>query len=159
MRRCRVRDRAVTPGVPYTPPRKGWCPQPVARPPAPARVAQYSRPWLGPANALRWLARPIPPRGTGPKRTRTSRRAHSVLDPWSHRPPLPAPGALPFLPTSLPSACVLTDAQAKGDHHEALVWVAIGLGLRRGEVLGLRWEDIDLDGARSVTVRRRVTRV
>jgi integrase len=33
----------------------------------------------------------------------------------------------------------------KGDRLEALYSVAIPLGLRRGEALGLRWEDIDLD--------------
>jgi hypothetical protein len=37
------------------------------------------------------------------------------------------------------------------------ILVALGLGLRRGEVLGLTWEDIDLD-ARVLTVRRHVVR-
>jgi integrase len=35
----------------------------------------------------------------------------------------------------------------KGDRLEALYRVALSLGLRRGEVLGLRWQDIDLDTA------------
>jgi len=34
---------------------------------------------------------------------------------------------------------------AKGDRLEALYTVAMGLGLRRGEVLALRWEDVDMD--------------
>lgn len=34
---------------------------------------------------------------------------------------------------------------ARGDRLEALYSVAIALGLRRGEALGLRWEDVDLD--------------
>lgn len=34
---------------------------------------------------------------------------------------------------------------ARGDRYEALYGAALWLGLRRGEVLGLRWEDIDLD--------------
>jgi integrase len=35
----------------------------------------------------------------------------------------------------------------KGDRLEALYRVALSLGLRRGEVLGLRWQDIDFDTA------------
>jgi integrase len=38
-----------------------------------------------------------------------------------------------------------------------MILVALGLGLRRGEVLGLKWEDIDLE-ARTLTVRRHVVR-
>jgi len=34
-----------------------------------------------------------------------------------------------------------------GDHLEALYTAALALGLRLGEALGLRWQDIDLDGA------------
>jgi integrase len=36
-------------------------------------------------------------------------------------------------------------ARAKGDRLKALAVVALRLGLRRGEALGLRWDDIDLD--------------
>ena len=36
-------------------------------------------------------------------------------------------------------------AAAKGDRLEALYAVALTLGLRQGELLGLRWEDLDLD--------------
>jgi integrase len=36
-------------------------------------------------------------------------------------------------------------AAARGDRLEALYAVAITLGLRQGELLGLRWEDVDLD--------------
>ena len=39
----------------------------------------------------------------------------------------------------------LLDA-ARGDKYEALYATALWLGLRRGEVLGLRWEDIDFEG-------------
>lgn len=34
---------------------------------------------------------------------------------------------------------------AKGDRMEALYSVALGLGLRQGEALGLRWEDVDFE--------------
>lgn len=34
---------------------------------------------------------------------------------------------------------------AKGDRHEALYVLAVTTGLRRGELLGLKWEDLDLD--------------
>jgi integrase len=36
-------------------------------------------------------------------------------------------------------------AQARGDRLEALAVVALRLGLRRGEALALRWDDVDLD--------------
>jgi integrase len=39
-------------------------------------------------------------------------------------------------------------AAARGDRHEALYRVAIVLGLRQGELLGLRWANVDLDGGR-----------
>lgn len=49
-------------------------------------------------------------------------------------------------------------AAARGQRLEAFVIVILALGLRRGEALGLRWEDIDLDG-RQVRIRRRVSYV
>jgi integrase len=54
-------------------------------------------------------------------------------------------------------ARTLLDA-AKGDRLEALYSVALALGLRQGEALGMRWEDIDLDGG-SVTVRYALQRI
>lgn len=47
---------------------------------------------------------------------------------------------------------------ARGTELEAPIAVAIGTGLRRGELLGLRWGDIDLDQAR-LAVRRSVETV
>lgn len=47
-------------------------------------------------------------------------------------------------PLSEPEARKLLSA-ARHDRLYALYAVALGLGLRRGEALGLRWEDIDLD--------------
>lgn len=47
---------------------------------------------------------------------------------------------------------------ARGDRLEALYRVALSLGLRKGEALALRWEDIDLDG-RTVRVARSLQRV
>jgi len=46
----------------------------------------------------------------------------------------------------------------RGDRLEALYTVALALGLRQGEALGLRWQDIDVD-ARSLTVRYQLQRV
>jgi integrase len=46
----------------------------------------------------------------------------------------------------------------KGDRLEALYSVAIAVGLRRGEALGLRWSDVDLK-AGTVTVRNQLQRV
>lgn len=47
---------------------------------------------------------------------------------------------------------------ARGDRLEALYSVALSLGLRMGEILGLRWEDVDLD-ARTLTVRKQLQRL
>lgn len=46
---------------------------------------------------------------------------------------------------------------AKGSRHEVAAWLMIGCGLRRGEVVALRWADVDLDGA-TLTVTGSVTR-
>ena len=58
----------------------------------------------------------------------------------------------------------LTPAQAntllaavEGHRLEALITVAVGLGLRQGEALGLRWEDVDLE-AGVLSVRRTLER-
>ena len=37
-------------------------------------------------------------------------------------------------------------AASEGDRFHALFAVGVALGLRRGELLGLRWADVDLDG-------------
>jgi integrase len=46
---------------------------------------------------------------------------------------------------------------ARGDRLEALYVLAINTGLRQGELLGLKWEDIDLD-AGTLSVRRTLSR-
>ncbi len=48
-------------------------------------------------------------------------------------------------------------AEAATHRHAALYHLALGLGLRRGELLGLRWADIDMD-ARLLVVRESKTR-
>lgn len=45
-----------------------------------------------------------------------------------------------------------------GDRLEALYTVALALGLRQGEALGLRWQDVDLE-TRTLTVRYQLQRV
>src|SRR5579863_4549591 len=47
---------------------------------------------------------------------------------------------------------------AKGGSYEAIYTVALTLGMRRGEVLGLRWSDIDFDG-RAIRVNQSVQRI
>jgi len=47
---------------------------------------------------------------------------------------------------------------AQGDRLEALYSVAIALGLRQGEALGLRWADVDLD-AGTLRVRHALQRI
>src|SRR5262249_42594101 len=49
-------------------------------------------------------------------------------------------------------------AAARGDRLEALYSVALALGLRQGEVLGLKWSDVDLD-AGVLRVRRAAQRI
>ncbi len=47
---------------------------------------------------------------------------------------------------------------ARGDRLEALYRVALSLGLRQGEILGLRWEDVDFD-AGTMRVRVQLQRI
>ena len=47
--------------------------------------------------------------------------------------------------------------EVRGDRLEALYVLAVTTGMRRGEVLGLKWSDIDLENA-TVSVRRTLTR-
>jgi integrase len=47
---------------------------------------------------------------------------------------------------------------AAGDPVEAIVIVALGTGLRQGELLGLAWEDVDLKGGRLVVRKELVYR-
>lgn len=48
-------------------------------------------------------------------------------------------------------------AAARGNRHEALYRVALILGLRQGELLGLRWANVDLDGG-CIAVREQLQR-
>lgn len=47
---------------------------------------------------------------------------------------------------------------ARGDRLEALYVTAVGTGLRQGELLGLAWEDVDLDAGR-ISVRHELAKV
>jgi integrase len=47
---------------------------------------------------------------------------------------------------------------AKGDRFEAIFTVALSLGLRLGEIIGLRWQDVDLN-AGTLTVNQTIYRV
>jgi integrase len=49
-------------------------------------------------------------------------------------------------------------AAIEGDRHEALYLVALAVGLRQGELLGLTWADVELD-AGALTVRHALQRV
>ena len=71
----------------------------------------------------------------------------------------------PHVPKPLPHVFSETEAAqflalAKGHRLEAIFTVALALGLREGEILGLQWKDIELDaGTLQVTqALRRVTR-
>jgi integrase len=60
-------------------------------------------------------------------------------------------------PLSAEGARRLLDA-ARGDRLEALYVLSIHTGMRRGELLGLKWDDVDLENA-TVRVRRTLTRI
>ncbi len=72
---------------------------------------------------------------------------------------VPAPRALLHRvePLSPEDSRRLLDA-VKDTENEALYSVAMALGLRKGEALGLRWQDVDLDG-RTLTVRHQLQTV
>jgi excisionase family DNA binding protein len=57
-----------------------------------------------------------------------------------------------------PSEALALLSQLQGDRLEGLFILALSTGLRRGEVLGLRWQDIDLPG-RALFVRQAVQRI
>jgi integrase len=68
----------------------------------------------------------------------------------------------PRVPASEPRALSADEVrrlldEAKGDRLEALFVTAVGTGLRQGELLGLAWEDVDLDVGR-ISVRRELVR-
>src|SRR5215207_839293 len=69
----------------------------------------------------------------------------------------PRRGAVELEPFTEAEARALL-AAAEGDRLAALYRVALTLGLRRGELLGLRWQDVDLDGGR-LRVARSLQRV
>ncbi len=48
---------------------------------------------------------------------------------------------------------------ARGDRFEALYVVAVTTGMRRGELLGLRWSDVTLDGTAMLRVARQLQRM
>jgi len=79
-----------------------------------------------------------------------ARNVATLVDP----PRAPRPEIHPLSPTQ---GCALLDA-ARGDRHEALYRVALSLGLRQGEALGLRWSDVDLE-AGVLHVRQALQRV
>jgi integrase len=70
------------------------------------------------------------------------------------KPPRPAPEEM--RPLSSEETRRLLSA-ARGDRLEALYVLAVTTGMRRGELLGLKWLDVDLENA-TVSVRRTLTR-
>lgn len=61
------------------------------------------------------------------------------------------------IPLSPLEARAFLDA-VRGDRLEALYAVAVAIGLRQGEILGLRWSDVDLDGG-TIRVSQALQRV
>lgn len=70
---------------------------------------------------------------------------------------VPRPTPREMRPLCSEEACALLDA-AKGEKLEALYVLAVTTGMRRGELLGLKWSDVDLENGR-VSIRRTLTRI
>src|SRR4051812_38180930 len=68
----------------------------------------------------------------------------------------PRPGSKEVRPLSPEQAKTLIEA-AHGDRLEALYVVAVATGMRQGELLALKWEDVELENA-VLRVRRTLTR-
>jgi len=64
----------------------------------------------------------------------------------------------PDVPVLTPAGAQELIAGIRGDPLEALYIAALGTGLRQGELLGLRWRDIDFDTV-TITVRAQLQRV
>lgn len=58
----------------------------------------------------------------------------------------PRPAKTEITPLTLDEMRSLLDA-ARGDRFEALYVLAVTTGMRQGELIGLQWKDIDLDGS------------
>ena len=69
-----------------------------------------------------------------------------------------APAPQPDPPTVAQAARIIDAAWAEDDDWGTLVWLVMVTGVRRAELLALRWSDIDLDAA-ALTVRRNYVRV
>jgi integrase len=61
-------------------------------------------------------------------------------------------------PTLTPTEAKKLLHEVEGHRHEGVVVIALALGMRRGEILGLRWEDVDLE-ERTIRIRRALQRV
>ena len=68
----------------------------------------------------------------------------------------PAPSSKEMHPLSEAQARTLPEA-TRGDRLEAFYVLALHTGMRRGELLGLKWDDVDASGA-TLRVRRTQTR-
>lgn len=69
----------------------------------------------------------------------------------------PSPGHTEIQPFTPEQARAFLEA-VKGDRLEALYSVAVAIGLRQGEALGLRWPDVDFD-ASTLSVRKALQRI
>ncbi len=67
-------------------------------------------------------------------------------NPIEHAEAPPQPIARPRPPTAYEAARILNDAWRDPDW-AMLVWLTMVTGSRRGELCGLRWRDVDLDGS------------
>ncbi len=106
--------------------------------------------------------------------TRTTRYAHTIVRSAledarrqgliGHNPtddataPSASAARPPEMPTWTPDELARFLDAVEGSEHWPLLWVAAFTGMRRGELCGLRWDDVDLDGA-VLTVRHTRTAV
>jgi integrase len=69
----------------------------------------------------------------------------------------PRPSPEEIQPLNREQAKTLLEVARKEDRFEALYMLAVTTGLRQGELLGLKWEDVDLEDG-GIRVRRTLTR-
>jgi integrase len=69
-----------------------------------------------------------------------------AVNPMTYVDPPPVPVPDPDPPSATEAAAILTEA-FKDPHWGTLIWLAMTVGARRGELCALRWSDVDLERA------------
>jgi integrase len=68
----------------------------------------------------------------------------------------PLPIAMPPKAIPVPAAKIAELLAADGGHYQIAIVLLVAAGLRRGEALGLRWRNVDIEGGRITIAEQRV---